>query len=93
MALDEQTRHALHTRFEEVLGAEHAVAAMSAYPPAGEELATKRDLHEFKLEFEAMLHREISVAIASQTRTIVVGLIGTMLTTGGFMLAAVGLTG
>jgi len=93
MALDERTRHALHTRLEEVLGPEHAAAAMTAYPAAGEELATKRDLHELKFEIEAMLHREIHTAISSHTRTILLGLIGTMVTTGGFLLAAVGIAG
>ena len=91
MALDEQTRHALHTRFEEVLGRDHAAAAMTAYPAAGEELATTRDLREQTMQIEAMLHREIHTAITSQTRTVLFGLLGTVMATGGTIVAAAAL--
>jgi hypothetical protein len=97
MALDEQTRHALHTRFEEILGREHAAAAMTAYPPAGEALATRGDLERLEerlsLRFEASLHREIHTAITAQTRTVLFGVIGTVMATGGTILAGIALGG
>jgi hypothetical protein len=95
MALDERTRHELHQRLDEVLGPDHAVALMSALPPVGEELATYRDLkHELEattLRLEAALHREIHTAVTSQTRTVLFGVIGTVMATGGTILAGIAL--
>lgn len=92
MALDERTRHALHTRLEEVLGPEHAAAAMTAYPPPGEELATKRDLNELGLHFEATLHRVVHEAVTSQTRSIMFALVGVTLTNASLTIGALALT-
>lgn len=93
MALDEGTRHALHLRFDEMVGPDLAAAMMTAYSPpvAWEDVATKQDLQELELKIEAMLHREINAAITSQTRTIVFAMIGTMLSTAAVVLAGVGL--
>jgi hypothetical protein len=45
MTIDEQTRHALHNRLDEALGAEHAATLMSYLPPVGwADVATKQDL-------------------------------------------------
>ena len=99
MALDEQTRHALHQRFDEVLGPEHAVAAMSAYPASPlDVVATKADIGDVRHAIEvlrsdmrATLHEEINRAMTSQTRTVLFGLIGTVLATGGTILGAAAL--
>jgi hypothetical protein len=88
MALDEQTRHALHQRFDEVLGPDHAAAAMTAYPPAGDELATRRDLHELELRLEATLHREIGTA----TRSMVFAIVGAMIANASLTIGVLGLT-
>jgi hypothetical protein len=88
MALDEATRHALHTRFEEILGPEHAAAAMTAYPAAGDELATKRDLHELEVRFEATLHHEIGTA----TRSMVFAIVGAMIANTSLTVGVLGLT-
>ena len=49
--LDEAMRHRLHSRFEEVLGAEEAAALMSVLP--GIDLATRTDLADLRGELRA----------------------------------------
>ncbi len=47
MAVDEGSRHKLHTRLEEVLGTEEAAVLMEHLPPVGwADVATKRDLDQ-----------------------------------------------
>jgi hypothetical protein len=50
MALDERSRHLLHGRLEEVLGAQEAAILMEYLPPVGwGDVATKRDLDQHAL--------------------------------------------
>jgi hypothetical protein len=97
MALDDRTKHALHLRLDEMVGTELAGAMMTAYDPpvAWQDLVTKHDLvaleERMSLRTEAMLMREINRAITSQTRTVLFGLIGTVMATGGTILAVAGL--
>jgi hypothetical protein len=45
MAVDERSRHALHTKLEELLGPEKASVLMEHLPPVGwADVATKRDV-------------------------------------------------
>lgn len=55
MAVDEQSRHRLYLRLEEILGAEEAAILMEHLPPAGwGEVATKRDLDALRAEMNRM---------------------------------------
>ncbi|MEX0836423.1 MAG: hypothetical protein WD010_10050 [Nitriliruptor sp.] len=44
MSIDERDRLALHRRLEQVLGPEHAVNLVASLPPAGDRVATGRDI-------------------------------------------------
>jgi hypothetical protein len=56
MAIDEQSRHQMYARLEEVLGPEEARTLMQHLPPVGwADVATKRDLEMLRLEFRADL--------------------------------------
>ena len=70
MALDAQTRHALHLRLDELVGPELAAPMMTAYdqPIPWHEVATKADL-------EVLEHR-LMAAIHSQTKTLVFSMVG-----------------
>lgn len=52
MAIDEGSRHALHTKLEQVLGPEEALTLMELTPPLGwGDMATKRDIDAFRGDF------------------------------------------
>jgi hypothetical protein len=61
-----------------------------------QEMATRQEIvalgTALRLEWRAELRAEINAAIATQTRTIMFALLGTLVTMSGFMLAAVQLT-
>lgn len=58
MAVDEQARHRLYRRLEEVLGPEEAGTLMNHLPSAGlADLATKSDLHALELRLTAEMER------------------------------------
>ena len=79
MAIDEESRHRLFVRLQEVLGAEEATVLMEHLPPVGwADVATKHDLQalrrELELMMEAMEHRimaTVRAEMAIQTRTMI----------------------
>lgn len=53
MAVDERARHELHTRLEEILGADPATTLMSYLPPvAWADVARKHDIDELRREMD-----------------------------------------
>lgn len=85
MALDERSRHELHLRLERSLGPEAAATLMEMLPPTGwADVVTKRDLD---LRLEVSEHKlmsafrgELLTAITAQTRTLMLTIMGSMLT-------------
>ena len=86
MAIDEQSRHQLYERLQEILGAEEATTLMEHLPPVGwADVATKQDLHNLQMatkqdlriletRMEAMEHRLLATVRAemnTQTRTMI----------------------
>jgi hypothetical protein len=60
MVLDERSRHALHTRLEEILGPDEAATLMEHLPPVGwADVATKRDLDHLEGKIQADLRGEL----------------------------------
>lgn len=58
MTVDEPRRHALYTRLEHVLGAEHATTFMQLTPPTEwTDFATKHDLEALRVGLEARMDR------------------------------------
>ena len=107
MALDELSRHQLHSKLREALGEEAAATLMEYLPPVGwADVATKHDLDLqaalTKRDLDALEERigrrieslradfrgELNAAITSQTRTIVLAVIGSNLTIAGMAFAA-----
>ncbi|MGH2557197.1 MAG: hypothetical protein ACRDHO_16015 [Actinomycetota bacterium] len=76
MAIGERSRHALHTKLEELLGPEDASVLMEHLPPVGwADVVTKRDLD---LKLEALEHKLLATFRAelnAHTRTMVQWLI------------------
>ena len=64
MAITEEGRHRMYSRFEETFGHEVATMLMEHLPPVGwADVATKRDVDHLaatvRLEWRAELHREL----------------------------------
>lgn len=60
MLIDEQKRHRLHERLDEVLGPEEAVTLMRHLPPLGwADVARRSDLDQLESRVDASLHREL----------------------------------
>lgn len=84
MAIDERARHELYQRLEQALGEEATTTLMSYLPPVGwADVATKSDLISLENKVLAELHRELD----NQTRTVVLGVIGTNVAIAGLALA------
>jgi len=79
MTVDEGDRFRLGRKLETLLGEQEAVTLMSALPPRGEEFATKRDLSQGLAELEARLVGALTAAITTQTRTLLLGFLGSNL--------------
>ena len=91
MVLDERARHELFLRLEQVLGAEQAETLMEMLPPVGwADVATKRDLDALEqrmdLRFEALENKllaafrgELLSTVSTQTRTLAIANVGTVL--------------
>ena len=58
MTINEETRHRLYLRLEEVLGPDEATVLMEHLPPAGwADVATRRDLDATASKIETSLER------------------------------------
>ncbi len=82
MAVDEGDRFRLGRKLETLLGEQEAVTFMSALPPRGEELATKRDLDHLGLDLRremAEMEARLLTAINNQTMTLLLGFLGSNL--------------
>jgi hypothetical protein len=96
MEHDEEARHRLHARLDEVLGAEEAGTLMTSLPPYHwPEVATKTDLREmgqhFDLKLEALEGRLLAEMHKLATRTVltlVVAMIGSVFTAASLAFAA-----
>lgn len=84
MPVDERSRHALYLKLEEILGPQEATTLMEHLPPVGwADVATKRDLEHLTDRLLAQFRSELM----GQTRTFVLSLIGTFLTSTGLAVA------
>lgn len=100
MAIDEESRHRLFVRLQEVLGAEEATVLMEHLPPVGwADVATKHDLQtlrrELELMMEAMEYRMLATVraeMAAQTRSMIHAMIfstsAAVVTVGGLAVGA-----
>ena len=96
MAISEHARHELYRRLEDLLGGEAATTLMEHLPPVGwADVATKRDLEvmeqRLRADVRAEIHAGITSAITSQTRTLLVAVVGSNLSIAGLAFAAAGL--
>ena len=104
MALDERARHELFLRLEQVLGADQAETLMEMLPPVGwADVATKRDFDALEqrmdLRFEALENNllaafrgELLATVGTQTRTLVIANVGTVLSMAALAFGAAKLT-
>lgn len=96
MVVDERSRFLLHARLEELLGHDEATTLMEYLPPVGwADVATRRDLEQtanvLRTEIgaaEDRLRGDLHQAMAAQTRTFVLALMGAMTSSTGLAFAA-----
>ncbi|MGH2771766.1 MAG: hypothetical protein ACRDIU_01310 [Actinomycetota bacterium] len=95
MAVDERSRHALHTRLQKVLGEEEAVTLMELVPPVGwGEVATKKDLEGLRIEtkedFRALRSdfRDLRLHMDGQFRTTLFSVLTLMIGLAGLVFVA-----
>jgi hypothetical protein len=69
MAIDEQSRHRMYLKLEEVLGEPEARTLMEHLPPVGwADVATKRDLDHFA-ETNRLDHQRVAAELREEMRT------------------------
>lgn len=96
MAINEQSRHKLHGRLEQVLGADEAATLMEHLPPMGwADVATKRDLDLAKRDLdlrmdvlEQRLLAQFRAELIHQTRTMALAMSTSVVAVGGLAFAA-----
>ena len=89
MAVDERSRHELHKRLEDLLGAEEAATLMEHLPPVGwADVATKRDLDHV----HEQIRSEIRGDFITFQRTIIAWTAGLNTVLVGVVFAAAKLT-
>ena len=99
MAINEESRHELYRRLEEVLGHEQAATLMEHLPPVGwADVATKRDLDALGAELRGemgQLRGEIhelrgsfELRLADWSRTIIYANLAAVVATAGLAFAA-----
>jgi hypothetical protein len=103
MSVYERSRHQLHQRLEEVLGAEEAGTLMAHLPAGGVgQLATKDDLRsvkeELELRMDAIRHelrgeiQQVRADIQRNARTLTLSLVTIMAVMNGIVFTALRLT-
>ncbi len=66
MSIDERSRHQLHVKLEEILGAEEASTLMAHLPPVGwADVATKRDLDQLAAQ-NSREHEQLATKLELQ---------------------------
>src|SRR5438093_9828815 len=103
MVIDERARRELYQAVEGALGREPADTLMSLLPPVGwADVATKHDLAALEerldlrfealdLRFEALEHKLVAAfrgEMVAQTRTLMLGLIGAVVSLAGLAMGA-----
>ena len=99
MTINEESRHELYSRLEEVLGRKQAATLMEHLPPVGwADVATKRDLETLEIRVSAGFERvdarfdrlegEMSARMAEWARTVLYANLGAMVATASLAFAA-----
>jgi hypothetical protein len=92
MAIDERTRRLVHSRLEDVLGAEVADAVMELLPPVGwGDIATRADLERFATELRAEmaeLKSDLRSEMSAVLPRLIAANIASMIGVAGLVLAA-----
>ena len=92
MSVSESERHQVFQWFEEAMGPERAAVVMQMLPSVGwADLATRDDLRSLAVELRsemAELRGEVHLALAQQTRMIVLSVLASNATMLGLVMAA-----
>lgn len=92
MMINEESRHELYTRLEEVLGPKQAATLMEHLPPVGwADVATKRDLDVLGTDLRSEMREfrgAFELRLADWSRTIIYANLGAVVATAGLAFAA-----
>ncbi|HJP64890.1 MAG TPA: hypothetical protein VKA30_01145 [Actinomycetota bacterium] len=89
MSVDERSRYELYQRLEQVLGPKEASTLMEHLPPLGwGDVATKQDLDRLEQRLEDRLTASFRAELVSQTRTMILAMLGTVVSLAGVTIAA-----